>query len=190
MRLRILLPAMLALSCCACVTNIHPNVAGNPPPREPLSHFQHFMLSPVTASAEAAHESGAIAKISIYMQRRVGGTLANWENRNRNGRVLNVEPRIVQLKYVSTGARIFAGDFAGSSAVLMRVRFTDAQTGQLIADPEFYQRAAAPGGTWSFGGTDKGMLARIATVVQQYLERNYTRAVGGPTGLDGSEAAE
>lgn len=190
MRLRLLLPAVLALSCCACITNIHPDVAGNPPPREPLSHFQHFILSPVTASAEAAHETGAIEKISIYMDQRVGGTLAGWENRNPNGRVLNVEPHIVQLKYVGTAARIFAGDFAGSSAVLMRVRFTDAQTGQVIANPEFYQRAAAPGGTWSFGGTDKGMLARIATVVQQYLKRNYARAVGGPTGLDGSEETE
>jgi len=46
---------------------------------------------------------------------------------------------------------------------------TDAQTDKVIADSEFYQRAAAEGGTWSFGGADKGMLARIMTVVQQYL---------------------
>ncbi|MES2405054.1 MAG: hypothetical protein V4567_12065, partial [Pseudomonadota bacterium] len=75
----------------------------------------------------------------------------------------------------------------GSSAVLMRVKFTDAQTGRVIADPEFYQRAAAYGGAWSIGGTDNGMLARIATVVQQYLQNNDARAVGGPTGLDGTE---
>ena len=187
MKAHLMLPAALALLCCACVTNIHPDVVGNPPPAEPFSHFQHFMLEPIKASDEAAHEKSALGKISIYMRQRVGTTLAGWENRNQNGRVLDVEPHIVQLKYVSTGARIFAGDFAGSSAVLMRVKFIDAQTGRVIAEPEFYQRAAAEGGTWSFGGTDKGMLARIATVAQQYLGRNYAQAVGGPTGLDGTE---
>jgi hypothetical protein len=187
MKAHLMLPAALALLCCACVTNIHPDVVGNPPPAEPFSHFQHFMLEPIKVSDEAAHEKSALGKISIYMRQRVGTTLAGWENRNQNGRVLDVEPHIVQLKYVSTGARIFAGDFAGSSAVLMRVKFIDAQTGRVIAEPEFYQRAAAEGGTWSFGGTDKGMLARIATVAQQYLDRNYAQAVGGPTGLDGTE---
>jgi hypothetical protein len=187
MRFRLLLPASLALLCCACVTNIHPNVAANPPPTEPLSHFQHFMLEPIKVSDSAAHETAAVEKISTYMHQRVGATLASWENHNQDGRVLEVEPYIDQLKYVSTGARIFAGDFAGSSAVLMHVKLIDAQTGHVIADPEFYQRAVAEGGTWSFGGTDKGMLARIATVAQEYLDRNYAQAVGGPTGLDGSE---
>ncbi|MGH8184251.1 MAG: hypothetical protein ACREPH_11400 [Rhodanobacteraceae bacterium] len=186
MKFRILIPAMLALICCACVTNIHPDVTGNPPPTEPFSHFQHFILEPVNVSSGAAHETAAVDKISTYMQQRVGGTLAGWENHNPSGRVLNVEPYIVQLKFVSGGARFFAGALAGSSAVLMRVKFTDAQTGQVIADPEFYQRAAAYGGAWSIGGTDNGMLARISTVVQQYVDRNYAHAVGGPTGLDGS----
>jgi len=187
MKIRLLLPVALALLCCACVTNIRPDVAGNPPPAEPFSQFQHYMLAPMKVSSEAAHETAAVDKISTYLQQRVGGTLAGWENRNQSGRVLNIEPTIVQLKFVSGGARFFAGALAGSSAVLMRVKFTDAQTGRVIADPEFYQRAAAYGGAWSIGGTDNGMLARIATVVQQYLQNNDARAVGGPTGLDGTE---
>lgn len=187
MKFRLIVPAALALLCCACVTNIRPDVTGNPPPAEPLSHFQHFMLAPVSVSAEAAHETAAVAKISTYMQQRVGTTLASWENRNQSGRILEVEPHIVQLKFVSGGARFFAGAMAGSSAVLMRVKMTDAQTGRVIANPEFYQKAAAYGGAWSLGGTDNGMLARISTVVQEYLDRNYTQAVGGPTGLDGTE---
>ncbi len=187
MKVRLLLPIVLALTCCACVTNIRPDVTHNPPPSEPLSHFQHFMLAPVAVSAKAAHENAAVDKISTYMSQRVGATLAGWENRNQNGRVLNVEPHIDQLKFVSGGQRFFAGALAGSSAVKMHVKLVDAQTGRVIADPEFYQRAAAYGGAWSFGGTDNGMLARIVTVVQQYLDRNYTQAVGGPTGLDGTQ---
>lgn len=187
MKLRLLLPALLALACCACVTHIRPNVAGNPPPAEPFAHFQRFELKPVQVSDAAAHETAAIAKISQYMQLRPGATLANWNGRNAGGRVLEVEPRIVELKFVGGGARFFAGALAGSSAVLMHVRFVDAATGRVIADPEFYQRADAHGGAWSLGGTDNGMLARIATVVDEYLQRNYRNAVGGPTGLDGTE---
>ena len=62
MRFRLLLPASLALLCCACVTNIHPNVAANPPPTEPLSHFQHFVLEPIKVSDSAAHETAAVEK--------------------------------------------------------------------------------------------------------------------------------
>ncbi|HEX5489532.1 MAG TPA: hypothetical protein VFX04_10355 [Rhodanobacteraceae bacterium] len=187
MKPRWLLLVLLAALSCGCVTHIRPTVNYNPPPSEPLSHFQHFMLAPLKVSGGAAHEEAAVNKISLYMRQRVGGTLMSWENRNQSGRVLEVKPCIDQLKFVGGGTRFFAGALAGSSAVLMHVALVDAQTGRMIANPEFYQRAAAYGGAWSFGGTDNGMLARIATVVQQYLDRNYLRAVGGPTGLDGTE---
>lgn len=187
MKFRLLLPIVLALLCCACVTHIRPNVTYNPPPTEPLSNFQHFLLEPVAASAQAAHEDYAVRQIQTYMTRRVGGTMAGWENRNHAGRTLVVKPYIDELKFVGSGARFFAGAMAGSSAVLMHVELIDARSGHVIAHPEFYQRAAAYGGGWSVGGTDHGMLARIATVVREYLERNYARAVGGPTGLDGTE---
>lgn len=187
MKFRLLLPGALALLCCACVTNIRPNVTYNPPPTERLADFQHFLLEPVTASQQAAQEGYAVRQIGTYMDQRAGVTLSGWENHSRSGRTLVVTPRIEQLKFVGSGARFLVGPLAGSSAVLMRVEFTDAQTGRMIAHPEFYQRAAASGGNWSIGGTDHGMLARIATVVQQYLNRNYVHAVGGPTGLDGTE---
>lgn len=188
MKLRLLLPFALVLACSACVTHIRPDVTNNPPPAEAFSHFQHFILEPTKVSSAAAHEKAAIAKIDVYVQQRVAATLAGWENRNQDGRTLDVQPEIVELKFVGGGARFFAGALAGSSAVVMRYRFTDAQTGRVVADPEFYQRAAAMGGAWSVGGTDNGMLARIATVAQEYLNRNYAQAVGGPTGLDGTEA--
>ena len=66
----------------------------------------------------------------------------------------------------------------------MTVRFTDKASGRVIAEPEFFQRAAAMSGAYSFGGNDNAMLIRITSVVEQYLLRNHQRAVGGPTGLE------
>lgn len=178
----------LTLACAACVTHIRPDTTSNPPPRASFSAFQHFRLQPVAAdTAEVRGQDAAMAKISANVQQKLANTLATWESRKQGGRTLNIEPRVTELKFVSGGKRFFAGAFAGSSAVVMHVRLTDADTGELIGDPEFYQRAAASGGAWSIGGTDNGMLVRIATAAQQYMTRNYDHPVGGPTGLDGTE---
>jgi hypothetical protein len=188
MKLRLLLPVILSVTCAACITHIRPDVNQNPPPSEALSAFQHYQLMPVTGStAKVRQQTAAMAKISANVSDKLGNTIEGWQNHNSSGRTLKIQPRITQLKFVSGTKRVFAGDFAGSSAVIMKLRLTDVETGRLIAEPEFFQRAAAEGGTWTFGGTDNAMLVRIATVAQQYLQRNYTRAVGGPTGLDGSE---
>jgi hypothetical protein len=188
MKIHRLLPVVLALACTACVTHIHPDTTSNPPPREALSTFRHFHLQPVAAdTAQVREQDAAMAKISANVQQKLASTLATWENREPGGRTLNIEPHVSELKFVSGGKRFFAGAFAGSSAVVMHLRLTDADTGELIAEPEFFQRAAASGGAWSIGGTDNGMLVRIATAAQQYMARNYDHAVGGPTGLDGTE---
>jgi hypothetical protein len=138
------------------------------------------------ANSGVSEQTAAMAKITTNTQIKLESIIRDWENKNPSGRTLKIEPRITELKFVSGTKRFFAGDFAGSSAVIMRLRLTDADTGKVIAEPEFYQRAAAEAGTWTFGGADNGMLVRIATVAQQYMQRNYDNAVGGPTGLDTS----
>jgi len=188
MKFRFLLPVMLAALCCACVTHIHSSVTENPPPEEPLSAFQHFRLEPVfAANSQVSKQTAAMAKISTNTQMKLERTVAGWEDKSPSGRTLKIEPCITELKFVSGTKRVFAGDFAGSSAVIMHLRLTDADTGKVIADPEFYQRAAAEAGKWTFGGADNGMLVRISTVAQQYMQRNYDTAIGGPTGLDTSD---
>ena len=71
---------------------------------------------------------------------------------------------------------------AGSSYVIMRLKVTDMETGALLAQPEFFQRAAAMSGAWTIGGQDNDMLQRVVTVATAYLSGNYQAAVGGPTG--------
>ena len=65
----------------------------------------------------------------------------------------------------------------------MKVRIYDSESGDTIAYPEFYQRAAAMGGAYTVGVTDNLMLVRIANLLVEYLKSNYENAVGGPTGV-------
>ena len=87
------------------------------------------------------------------------------------------------MKFVGSGTRVLAGALAGSSAVVMKVNIYAKQSGDSIGHPEFYQRAAAMGGTYSLGVTDNLMLTRIADLFTGYLKGNYDRPVGGRTGI-------
>lgn len=181
---RSLLLLCMTLALGACVTHIKPTVSQNPPPTEPLAHFQHFTLMPLQASADAKGDPEALQKIEGNLKEKLLPMISGWESQGAAGRTLQIEPVVTQLKFVGGGARFWGGPLAGSSAVVMNLRLVDADTGKIVANPEFYQRAAAMGGAYSFGGSDKGMLVRIATVSQEYLQRNFQQAVGGPTGLE------
>ena len=117
--------------------------------------------------------------------------LAEWNAKPAEGaaRTLRIEPVIRHIKIVGTGTRIFAGGFAGGSAVLVTVKFSDAQTGEVLAEPEFYQHANRIAGAWTFGTADKAILGRVAAMITDYMRTNYVAAVGGPTSVAPSAAA-
>ena len=100
-----------------------------------------------------------------------------------DARTLRIEPTIRHIRYVSGGARFWGGAFAGGSAVLLTVKLSDVATGEVIAEPEFYQHANKMGAAWSFGATDKAMLVRVASMISDYLQKNYQQAVGGSTSV-------
>ena len=123
-----------------------------------------------------------MAKIQETLDAKLNALVANWSR--GAGDTLIIEPRVRELKFVSGANRVLAGAMAGSSAVRITVKLTDKSSGRVIAEPEFYQRAAAYGAAYTFGAMDNSMLSRISTVVEEYLLRNYNQAVGGPTGLE------
>lgn len=167
----------------ACTTEIKATSTQNPPPSEPFKNFGQFNLQHVTVNSAFAKDDGnrkAAKKIDDRLQLILGAQLLRWEK--GEGRTLEIEPKVQEIKFVGGGARFWAGALAGSSAVVMRVNFEDAETGASIASPTFYQHASAMGGAWSIGGTDNAMLDRVADIVNAYVLRNYENAVGGTTG--------
>jgi hypothetical protein len=187
MRLSFIIVAALALAACA-TRYIKPSTVQNPAPAEKFSAFGRFDLQRVALDSSYAGQDAnerATARIQEYFDSRVAPILDKW---NRAGqpsspaRVLVIEPRIEHIKFIGGGARFWAGPLAGSSAVIMKVKYIDKASGRLVAHPEFFQRAAAWSGAFTVGGQDNAMLARIVTLVADYTSGNYQDAVGGPSG--------
>lgn len=181
-----------ALLASACATKIKPTVAWNPPPAEALANFSKYELRPVTL-APSVERSGSVEKAMVKIRENVDHKLVPLLSRwslafDEGGRTLVIEPRIEELKFVGGGKRFLVGWMAGSSAVRFTLMLRAEPGGEVIATPEFFQRAAAYGGMWSVGGTDNAMLVRVSTVLQEYLERNYDEPTGGPTGLESAVA--
>lgn len=75
-----------------------------------------------------------------------------------------IEAWIEHINFIGGGARFWVGPLAESSALIMKVRYIDIALGKIIAEPEFFQRAAAWSGAFNVGGQDNAMLARISTI--------------------------
>jgi hypothetical protein len=162
----------------------------NPPPSTALNAFDNFQVSPIEMAAPYAGQPAneqAKTRLQTYVDERVPAIVSAWnaaEPKHSPPRTLKIEPVIRHVKFVSGKARFWGGAFAGGTAVLLTVKLSDAETGEVIAEPEFYQHANALGAAYSFGGTDKAMLGRTAELLANYLKANYEAAVGGPTGKE------
>ena len=186
--LRILVAVAVACAMWGCVTTVDtPASTFNPPPTTGLSAYSQIELIPIrfapgVQSNEASQK--ALRKIQENVDAKIGPTLERWNtspSATSNGQLV-IEPLITEMKFVSGGTRLIAGALAGSSAVVMKVKMYDKVSGNMIAHPEFYQRAAAMGGAYSMGASDNLMLVRIADLLTEYLRDNYAAPVGGRTG--------
>lgn len=185
-------PAVLisTLLIAGCATTVRtPTETVNPPPSAALSTFSSFELKQINVRETCEKQSGgdvALAAIQTRLDTGLGDLVKKWNGQKNTStpRKLIIEPICVDIKLIGTAKRIFTGALSGSSAVVMRVRYSDASTGKVIAEPVFYQRASAMGAAYSFGATDRDMLNRISALIVDYTSGNYQQAVGGPTGLE------
>ena len=168
--------------------DVEASSATNPAPLEAFSAFDRIEVRPITMGAPWAGQKpneAALVNLQANLDERLGPWLAQVNAapaREGQARVLRIEPYVAGIRYISGGKRVFAGAFAGKSRVLLKLRIVDAASGQVIAEPEFYQHAAGMAGAYSFGGADKAMLERVTSLALDYLRANHAAAVGGPTG--------
>ena len=89
-----------------------------------------------------------------------------------SGKNVVIRPQVIEIKFIGGAARFWVGAMAGSSAVLMRVDYIDMQSGNILANPEFYRAASAHRGGMSMGATDNVMLTMIAQDIITYTSSN------------------
>lgn len=171
------------------VDYIEPKSATNPPPSVALDQFDRFEITPFAMDAPYAGQASneaAKERLQANLDERVQPVLAQWNAlppKHDPARTLKIEPTIRHVKFVSGAVRFWAGAFAGGTAALVTVKLSDAATGEVIAEPEFYQHADKRGAAWSFGATDKAMLIRVTSMITDYLRKNYPQPVGGATSV-------
>lgn len=179
----------VTLLASGCVTHIKTDVLQNPPPAEKFSGFTRFEMTDVKLvppyAGQEANEK-ALVKIQQNLALRMTPTLQTWNHdaTAATARTLLIEPTVTEIKFINATSRVWAGAIAGSSAVILRVKITEKETGRVIGEPLFYARAAAYSGAFSFGAADNAMLIRIANRVADYLQGNFNEAVGGRTGAE------
>ena len=182
--------AASALLLAGCATNVRkPTASHNPAPAQAFSHYNAFSLKPINTGESCDKQRGADVALRTIVEKlngRIGSMIATWNSKTSGAakRTLVLEPVCSDAKLVGSTARALTGALAGSSAIVMKMRYIDQATGKIIAEPVFYQRANAMGAAWSFGATDRDMLERIVELMANYTEKNYSAAVGGPTGLE------
>jgi hypothetical protein len=166
------------------VSYIEPRSEINAPPALPLDSFSRFEIEPIRMDAPYAGQDAneaAKARLQADLDIRVNPLLQEWNAKPvvaEPARNLKIEPIIHHIKFISGTVRFFAGGMAGGSAVLMTLKISDADTGEIIAEPEFYQHANKRGAGFTFGATDKSMLVRLSNMMTEYLRTNYSQAVG------------
>lgn len=172
-----------------CATNIKASTSQNPAPAESFNKFSRIEVKHAVFKAGYRGHVPALHKIDENIQKDLKEKLVQWNSGPVNERTLVIEPVVEQISFKSTTKRVFLGPLAGSSGVLMRMNIRDGK-GNLIASPEFFQRAAAMGAGFTFGVHDNLMLTRVANLASAYVIANYEQTVGGPTGADDKNIAE
>lgn len=184
----VVLGLCLAAPAAMAKVEIEASSSTNPAPTEAFSAFGRVEVQPISMGAPWAGQKPNDAAL-VNLQANFDVRIKPWLEEVNAGsagadqpRVLRIEPYVAGIRYISGGKRVFAGAFAGKSRILLKLRIIDAASGQVIAEPEFYQHAAGMAGAYSFGGADKAMLERVASLAVDYLRANHATAVGGPTG--------
>ncbi len=177
----------LSLNVLGAAAEVGPK---NPPPANKLQGYAGYEIKPVTLAPDMADKKNVekvVAKVDENVQQSVAPILKEWNGSAAsaaNKQKVLIEPAIVSVHKPSGANRFFAGAMAGSSHIVMKVKITEQPSGKVIAEPEFYRRANAMAGAWTFGAHDNAMLQKIAGLLANYLTANYTEAVGGDTGYE------
>jgi hypothetical protein len=161
----------------------------NPAPANKLQGYSGYELKALTVDASVGEKKNldkVVARVDQNLHKDIDPILANWNAQPdaANAQKLVIEPHLIDVHKPSGATRFFAGAMAGNGYIKMKVVIAEQPSGKIIAEPEFYRRASAVAGAWTMGAHDNAMLDKVAGLVANYLNANYSEAVGGQTGYE------
>lgn len=170
------LSVIAALFMSGCATNLTKPAAAPQPASVKFGTFANVEMAALVVESpydESGANRKAAKKIEELLQRDMAMVFPELNSTElKPGKTLLIKPRIKEIKFIGGAARFWVGAMAGSSAVLMDTTFVDKDSGEIIAQPEFYDQAAATGGSWSVGATDNMMLDNVVRQIISYSTAN------------------
>lgn len=151
-------------------------VARMVPASKRLSTFAHYEVRDMKLTAEIAGDEAKrdyANRLESMLTAKISTTLDGWGSApDATGGTLVIEPVLNNLRIVSTGARVWAGAWAGDSNIDMTLNLIEAESGDVIASPRVERSSSATAGAWSSGSTDQNLLDYIVDISVQYLIDN------------------
>jgi hypothetical protein len=186
------MPNMFRLAVAAAavaLTQVALAAPANPAPTNKLQGYSGYELKALTVDSTVGDKKNldkVVAKVDESIHQNVNPILATWNATPdaQNTQKLVIEPHLTELHKPSGATRFFAGAMAGDGYIKMKVVITEQPSGKVVAEPEFYRRANAMAGAWTMGAHDNAMLDKVAGLMANYLNANYSEAVGGATGYE------
>lgn len=83
-----------------------------------------------------------------------------------------VEGQLLDIRIVSTSARVWGGSMAGRSHMKMKVRMVDAESGEVLAEQELMGAPNSMGSTWTFGSSDRNLPASMGDLIGDFVLAN------------------
>lgn len=152
----------------------------NTPPKTAFNQYNDFVLKPTTLAKPYQGHKGnekTVTNLDHNLGLHLKPLLEQWSQADGD-KTLLIEPEIEAVRFIGTGARIWVGAWAGRSWILVKLRITDQNSGELIGEPQLYRVAGVSSG-FTVSRNDYKMVEDMANDIKTYIENNYTQAVGG-----------
>ena len=190
-RLRVaafLLPLLLAAGCASKPSpeavrqqDLERAALQNPPAKVRLGSYARVELKSVSIASEA--RAREVDELARRMDRMLGYQLDPlWRHVIHVPRdvafspdaegTLQIEPTVVETKLVSRFEREILTWAAGDTFVVIKVAFRDSQTGEAVAEPQFFRKSDLFWASWSGGVQDLEVEEDLIRDIVRYTRDN------------------
>jgi hypothetical protein len=142
------------------------------------TNYDNIVLNPLQSSPQLASDYPEVSsqfQISVLAQlkdkkkyKRVESFESKEALSGLKGKTLIVDTKVTDMRIVSTGARIWAGAFAGASYMDIYVKLTDASTQKVVLEKIISSHNNAFASAWA-PGTENALPIDMGKIVGEYF---------------------